>query len=80
MVNVKVYTKDDCSACIATKRWLEKNSIPFDEINVEHDEEQREALIDKGFAQMPVVSVAGHGDWAGFRYEKLRGLAAEMHG
>lgn len=39
MANVTVYTKNLCSFCYAAKQLLKSKNFPFDEVNMEGDQE-----------------------------------------
>ncbi|MDF1764833.1 MAG: glutaredoxin domain-containing protein [Gammaproteobacteria bacterium] len=39
MANVTVYTKNLCSFCSAAKQLLKSKNFPFDEVNMEGDQE-----------------------------------------
>ena len=56
---VTVYSKPNCMACNFTKKYLNEKGIEFKEINVFEDNEALAMLRDKGFSQMPVVSIEG---------------------
>lgn len=70
---ITIYTRPGCGPCEATKRELERQGITFREIALETiSDEQRQAFLDAGFAQAPVV-IAPSGDaWSGFRRDKIR--------
>ncbi|KIA72692.1 hypothetical protein ANMWB30_24600 [Arthrobacter sp. MWB30] len=80
---VTVFSKNNCSACDATKIQLIKHGIPFEEINVETDTEPRmefgnltplDYVIKHYDRQMPRVVVDDDtwGDsWSGARYDKI---------
>ncbi|WP_258371078.1 glutaredoxin family protein [Curtobacterium sp. MCBD17_021] len=80
---VRVYTKPNCQACDATKRWLNNRDIPFevDDITTEANLAAAKAL---GHQQAPVVVVSNGtpGDeqhWSGFNpfeLDKHLGAAA----
>jgi glutaredoxin-like protein NrdH len=80
---VRVYTKPNCQACDATKRWLTNRDIPFevDDITTEENLAAAKAL---GHQQAPVVIVSNGtpGDevsWSGlnpFELEKHLGKAS----
>jgi mycoredoxin len=45
MPNVKVHTTSKCSDCRAAKRFLNENSIAYEEINIEHDHSAVEIIM-----------------------------------
>lgn len=75
---VTVYTKNNCQACNATKRFLNKQNVDFSVVNVDEDFAAREMLVGKGFSQMPVVDPGdGVTGWfSGFNPDKLRKAVA----
>ena len=56
---ITIYSKPNCMACNFSKKYLEDKGVPFEEINVFEDKEALSMLRDKGFSQMPVVSMDG---------------------
>lgn len=71
---VTVYSKPGCGGCIATKRFLKKNSVDFTEINVYEDEEAMDRVVNTlGYKQMPVVETP-QDHWSGYKEDKLKSL------
>jgi len=74
---ITVYSKDDCVQCDRTKKWLHKNDILFNEINLDHSPADLEAVKALGFMTAPVVIVST-GDpetdlmWGGFVPDNLK--------
>jgi glutaredoxin 3 len=63
---VTVYTKRTCAYCIRAKRLLEKKGIPYEEIDVEDQDDLRAWLREKT-GQMTVPQVfAGEQSLGGF--------------
>jgi glutaredoxin len=75
---VTVYTNTGCGPCTATKAYLRKYGIGFTEENAADNPLVRDALIDQGFQQFPVVLYdipgIGSGSWSGHESEKLEEL------
>ena len=67
---VTIYSKPNCMACNFTKKYLNDKGVKFKEIDVFKDAEALAMLRDKGFSQMPVVSMDGELH-TGFRPELL---------
>ncbi len=74
-VNIKVYTRNNCQACTATKMQLDRHGVEYTEINVEDHPATAQALVDAGWRAMPVVDT-GNESWSGMNMEKLKGLWA----
>ena len=77
MKNIKVYTKNSCQVCNMTTKFLERNGIKFEAINIE--DEGNEHLVDfikeeLGFMTMPVVAVNDAEFFSGFQPDKLEKL------
>jgi glutaredoxin-like protein NrdH len=71
---ITVYTRPGCSACTATKVWLNRNRIGYAERDVSVDREAEIAVAELGYTSLPVI-VAGNGHhWSGFRLEQLQAL------
>lgn len=83
---VTVFSKNDCSICVATEAKFIERGVPFREINVETDTEPRaefgnktafEHVVERYGKSMPVVVVENGtwGDaWAGRRPDKMIAL------
>lgn len=83
-LSMTIFTKNDCSKCVATERHFGRKGVPFREINVEDDLEPRDEfggltpydyVIQKYERQMPVVVIYGEDGWvsewwAGGRMDK----------
>ena len=67
---ITIYSKPNCMQCEFSKKYLNDKGVEFKEINVFEDEESLAMLRDKGFSQMPVVSIEGEFH-TGFRPEIL---------
>lgn len=70
-----VYTNPNCVACDQTKRWLDKNNLDYDVIDLSKDSEAMAMVQTLGFKAAPVV-ITDTDKWAGFRLDKLQALAA----
>lgn len=74
---VKVYVKEKCQPCNATKKVLGRAGVAY------HEEQAREnvaELAELGYETAPVVTVHDHlgelvDHWSGFRPEKCKALA-----
>lgn len=82
-MSVVVITKNPtdgvCPQCRQVKKFLEKGSIPFEEIMFDGDNPQHEELIDKiGVRTVPIVLPQGVSSpenfFVGFNVNKLREL------
>ena len=56
---ITIFSKPNCVRCEMVKRYLNDKGVPFKEIDVFKDDEALAMLRDKGFSQMPVVSIDG---------------------
>jgi glutaredoxin-like protein NrdH len=74
-LTVTVYTLPSCVQCDSTKKILQRNEIPFNEIDLSINDDAMEMVKALGYASAPVV-IAGEEHWAGFRPDKLSNLAA----
>jgi len=73
-MTVTVYTKANCVQCEATKRHLDKLSVPYETVDVTNDIAALDKLISLGYRSAPVV-VTDNDSWAGYVPDKLDGLA-----
>jgi len=74
---VTVYSKDDCVQCDRTKAWLDKNEVPFDEVDLIANPATLEAFKEEGFSSAPIVTVKTTDPgvefiWAGFIPDNLK--------
>lgn len=70
-----VYTKPACVQCDMTKRYMDKNGISYDIVDITEDPSALEMILGMGFSSAPVV-ISDKGNWAGFRPDMLEQLAA----
>lgn len=66
---VMVLSKPTCQQCVATKKWLTKNGIPFGEGYV-LDDDVLPLVQEAGIQSAPVV-ISKAGVWGGFRPDML---------
>jgi len=50
-----VYTKNDCPYCIMAKGLLESQNVEFEMVNIEHDTEAREKIVNAGLRSVPQI-------------------------
>lgn len=70
-----VYVKPSCVQCDMTKRYMDKNGISYDTIDITQDQEALDMILEMGFSSAPVV-ISDKGSWAGFQPDKINLLAA----
>ena len=70
-----VYTKPACVQCDMTKRYMDKNGISYDTVDITESPEALEMILGMGFSSAPVV-ISDAGSWAGFQPDKINLLAA----
>ncbi len=47
MEPITIYSSDHCGYCTAAKRLLEQKDMKYSEINVSHDPDKRQEMMDK---------------------------------
>jgi glutaredoxin-like protein NrdH len=73
---ITLYSKPNCQPCKATKRWLDKRDIPYNEVDISNSPADLEAIQSLGFQEAPVVIVST-GDpetdimWSGLHVDNL---------
>lgn len=72
---VTVYSLPNCVQCDTTKRFLNKNLIEYNEIDLSQDSEAYEKIKGWGFTQAPVVEYDKKA-WSGFRMDMLSQISA----
>lgn len=75
MAEIIVYTKSHCPQCDATKRRLDRLSIPYRTVSLDADPNMVAKLTAKGFKQTPIVE-AGSESWSGYRPDLIDKLKA----
>lgn len=70
-----VYTKPSCVQCDMTKRYMDKNGISYDTVDITENPEALDMILKLGFSSAPVV-ISDIGSWAGFQPDKINLLAA----
>jgi glutaredoxin-like protein NrdH len=78
-----VYSLPDCVQCTATKLYLKKRGVEYDEVNLTQDNDAWElATKTLGYKSAPVVvvrdgddNIVGH--WNGFSPEKIEKLLSK---
>jgi glutaredoxin 3 len=58
-MNVVVYSKANCPACVKVKNELTLKAVPFTEVRVDLEPSMREFLIREGHKSVPQVYVDG---------------------
>ncbi len=60
MPKVQVYSKRQCPYCVRAKALLQRKGVPYEEIDVEHDEAKRAWLVEaSGQLTVPQIFVDG---------------------
>jgi glutaredoxin-like protein NrdH len=70
-----IYTKPACVQCDMTKRYMDKNGIPYTTVDITENPEALDMILNMGFSSAPVV-ISEVGSWAGFQPDKINLLAA----
>lgn len=73
---IKLYSKPGCVQCVMTKKVLDKDGIPYEEVDVIKSPDAADALKNMGFTGVPVVAAPGIDPWYGFSPDRLRSLRA----
>lgn len=71
MSNITVFSKNNCMQCKMTKKFLEKEGVAFQEINIDEQPEYIEHVKSLGFTAAPVIQ-AGEMVFSGFQPAKLK--------
>jgi len=75
MTKVLVYSKPQCVQCDQTKRYLKRQGVEYDEIDVTANADAYDYVVGKGYLQVPVVVTPSGEHWSGFRPDLLAGLS-----
>jgi glutaredoxin 3 len=57
MAEVEIYTTNVCPYCVRAKALLKRKGAAFQEINVERDPAQRDAMINRAGGKMTVPQI-----------------------
>jgi len=67
-----LYTAPGCPFCVIVKKYLERNNIKFDEVDVSKDQKKKEELkAMSGQENVPVVDIEGK-IIVGYNLKKLK--------
>ncbi|MCI3921136.1 glutaredoxin [Paenibacillus sp. TRM 82003] len=56
---MKLYTKTVCPKCMWIKSEMQRSNIEAEIINIDHNEEARDRLLEAGVMSVPVLEVNG---------------------
>jgi len=56
---ITLYTKDHCPFCAQAKALLEKNDIPYEEVNIIKDSSAKQFVLAEGHKTVPQLYVKG---------------------
>ena len=73
MKNVTMYMGPKCNFCDAAKRLLNRNNIPFNEINIALEEGKREEMLNKSNGRRTIPQIFFNEFHVG-GYQELREL------
>ena len=73
MKNVTMYMGPKCNFCDAAKRLLNRNNIPFNEINIALEEGKRDEMLNKSNGKKTIPQIFFNESHIG-GYEELRAL------
>ncbi|AJK88748.1 glutaredoxin [Lysinibacillus fusiformis] len=54
---MKLYTKTICPKCLWVKSELQRAGLEAEIVNIDHDEQAKQTIIDAGFLSVPVLEV-----------------------
>jgi glutaredoxin-like protein NrdH len=70
-----VYTTPNCVQCNQTKKYLDRENVPYTTVDLTQDQEAMDMITGLGFKSVPVV-ITETDKWAGFKLDKLSALVA----
>jgi len=56
---MKLYTKTICPKCLWVKSELQRVGLEAEIINIDHDEQAKQRIIEAGFLSVPVLELNG---------------------
>lgn len=72
-----IYSTSGCPQCIFTKKFLEREGIPFTEKRVDKDERYRAEVQQIGYQSLPLIQWDEDKYFAGYQPQKLEELVQE---
>ena len=70
---IKMYTRDNCTQCIATKQFLDRQEVDYEIIDLDKEPEAMVQVEEMGYRSLPIL-VVDNESWSGFRPDKLSKL------
>ena len=67
-----VYSKNDCRQCDMVKKFLNREGIPFTEVNITNSQVDIDWLREQGYSSVPLVFKDSELVCVGFRPELLK--------
>ena len=56
---MKLYTKTICPKCLWVKSELQRAGLEAEIVNIDHDEQAKQTIINAGFLSVPVLEMNG---------------------
>ncbi|MEF3313534.1 glutaredoxin [Paenibacillus sp. GYB004] len=56
---MKLYTKTVCPKCMWIKSEIARSGLAVEIVNIDHDEDARERLLEAGVTSLPVMEAGG---------------------
>jgi len=56
-ISMKLYTKTICPKCLWVKSELQRAGLEAEIVNIDHDEQAKQTIIDAGFLSVPVLEM-----------------------
>lgn len=77
IMSITIYSKSGCAECMFTKKFLEAESIPFEEKRVDQNDEHLDEVRLLGYRSLPVVKIDDEETFTGYQPERLENLVLE---
>jgi glutaredoxin-like protein NrdH len=79
-MSVTLYSQPQCFKCDATKRYLDKENIDYQVIDVTQDPSAMQHIKKLGYLMTPVVQVGDKVHWSDFRIELIKKIPSFLRG
>ena len=76
-MEVVVYEKENCMQCRQSKLLLNRLGIPYTTIDIEHDADALQYVLNLGYMAAPVITVSDGTNikhWSGFIPDNIKGI------
>jgi glutaredoxin len=75
---IQVFSTSTCSACVALKKFMKDQNIPFVERHVEEDRDAYDTMVRLGVNAVPMVYLTDEDYFVGFKPAQVLEMAKKV--